>query len=120
MKLRIRENTVRIRLTQSEVRSLADGETVEQITSFSPTERLISSVIPITNAASLMTFHGSRIELRLPSERIHRWAGSSEVGMTERQQIDDQHFLLILVEKDFECLHPGHEVNSDAFPNPQK
>jgi hypothetical protein len=119
MKLRLRENSVRIRVTQTEVARLATGQPIEQVTRFTPTTQLTCRVVPSSAAASV-SFDRDCLSLLLPNELIHRWASTQEVGISLTQRIDDEQTLSILIEKDFECLHPGHEVNEDAFPNPRK
>jgi len=53
MKLRIRGNSVRIRVTRGETALLGAGEKVEQTTEFGGGERLISSVELSSQAASV-------------------------------------------------------------------
>ena len=44
MKLQIQANSIRVRMTQSEVRQIADGSLVEQTTALSPLAKLRSRV----------------------------------------------------------------------------
>lgn len=121
MKLRIRGNSVRVRLTRSEVARLGAGETVEQITEFAKNVRLISSIGPspiITTARA--EFTAGRISVLLPSEQIDSWANSDMVSLEANQPIENDRSLQILVEKDFQCLHSPQEENADAYPNPRE
>lgn len=118
MKLRVRDNSIRIRLTRSEVLSLAEGNVIEQVTPFSRTNRLVSRIVPVAGSTVTMTFQGERIELHLSAEWIHQWANSEVIGTTIKQPIDETHFLIIIVEKDFQCLHPDHKQENDAYPHP--
>jgi hypothetical protein len=121
MKLRIRGNSVRIRLTRGEVARLGSGETIEQTTEFSKTDRFISSIgsSPNITMASAELAAG-RINVLFPSEQIESWWNSDVVSVTSDQPIESGRSLQILVEKDFQCLHSRQEENSDSYPNPRE
>jgi hypothetical protein len=120
MKLRIHDNTIRIRLTQSEVARLAAGKSVEQITEFTPTTSLISLVKPSSQVRSATaTFQDNRLSVFLPLGEIQQWAQSDQVGIEANQTVGPDRTLGILIEKDFQCLHSAAEENADAFPNPR-
>lgn len=119
MKLRIRDNTLRVRLVRSEVARLQGGELVKQITEFSPTTALVTEV-KSTNAVSspVAEFIDGRLIVRLPQPQVTAWARSDHVGIRAVQPVGPGRTLEILIEKDFECLHPGEEKTSGAYPNP--
>jgi hypothetical protein len=120
MKLRIHGNSVRVRLTQTEVARLAKGERIEQTTAFSATSKLISSIEPSSSAATASAeFDGLRLAIFLPSKHAIHWASSSEVGIEINQPCGGSASLSLLVEKDFECLHAGQNKTADAYPHPQ-
>lgn len=123
MKLRLRGNSVRLRLGQSEVRRLAQDQRVADSTTFGPTQRLdyeieVVSDIPATKAL----FEGTRLRIQVPREVVRGWASGNEVSISAEQPVNDRGDLLsILIEKDFECLDaPASEPQDDAFPNPQR
>jgi hypothetical protein len=121
MKLRIRGNSVRVRLGKAEVSELAQGKPIRQTTEFSSGTRLISSVEPATFLqAPNATFTDGSICVRLPLEQVQRWAKSEQVAIEANQPIDANRSLSILVEKDFQCIHSHTEENSDAYPNPRE
>ena len=121
MKIRISENSLRVRLTEGEVARLERGEKIEQTTSFPGNSKLISSVIGSPAIQSpTATFEGGNISLRLPMDRVREWANSDVVGIQADQEVGEGRSLHILVEKDFECLHATGEIEADAFPNPRK
>src|SRR5687768_2794560 len=118
MKLRIRGDTIRLRLTQAEVAALAANGVVEETTSFGPGTSFGYAVVArgTSLAASLS---GSRIEVALPVEAARAWATNEEVGIEGEQAAEGARRLRILVEKDFACLKPRvGEDDTDAFPNP--
>jgi hypothetical protein len=120
MKIRLQANSVRIRLTQSEVRRIADGGVVEETTAFSPLAKLCVRVEPSPHVQKpIATFENQNLTLRLQLKEAREWAESEQVGIEAEQPIGDGAFLRILVEKDFQCLHPRADEISEAFPNPQ-
>ena len=121
MKIRIQGNSLRIRLTQSEVRRIADGGIVEQVTVFSPLAKLSMRVEPSPQVQTpIATFESENLTLRLPSNESRKWAESDQVGIEAEQAVGGGATLRILIEKDFECLHPRADEISEAFPNPQR
>ena len=121
MKLRIHGNSIRIRLTQTEVKRLAAGERIEQMTEFSAGSALVSSIEAASNISSPnASFGDGRITLRVPFERVRKWAQSDEVGIESNQPIGRERDLQLLIEKDYECLHSRAQGELDAFPNPRK
>jgi len=119
MKLRIRGNSIRVRLERNEVARLGRGERIEQVTEFSPDSHLVSRVesSPVSHVAA--TFYAGCMTLLLPAEMVKAWAASDDVSIEAVQKISEDRELSILVEKDFECLHSQKEENADAFPNPR-
>lgn len=122
MKLRIRGNSVRLRLGQSEVRRLAEHGTIEETTQFDLAghQRLTYALQAAPDSVGVSaSFAAGKLLVRLPGEVVRRWASSDEVTIDVSQSIGAGNSLIILVEKDFECLHgPTDEPQDDAFPQP--
>ena len=119
MKLRFKGNSVRIRLTRTEVATLAEGGSVSQTTSFSPTTQLVSSIGISGTAKELhATLENCHVHLTLPLDLARQWANSDQVSISGNQRACDGQALAILVEKDFECLHHPRDTD-DTFPNPR-
>ena len=120
MKLRIRGNSIRLRLTQSEVRRLADAGSVEESTDFGGGRRFGYSLCADDVPAPAATFDGGALLVRLPRDVARRWADGDEVGIESSQPAGEGATLKILVEKDFVCIDgPPDENQDDAFPNPR-
>ena len=121
MKLRIRGNSIRIRMTQAEVARLASAGVVEEAVQFtaSSADRLIYVVETSTELADPRAWiSGQRIGITLPKQRALKWAETGEVGIEHLQPITDTSDLRIVVEKDFRCLQSRlDEDESDNFPN---
>lgn len=122
MKLRIRGNSLRLRLGRSEVTSLGQGERVEDAIAFGATtaDRLLYAIV-CSDEVSVMVAHFASNELlvSVPSSLAREWAHGNAVGLEAAQPVGDSGTLAILVEKDFACLTPrSGEDDTDAYPNP--
>jgi hypothetical protein len=120
MKLRIRGDSIRLRLTEPEVRALAETGFVEETVRFPGAAILRYRVETGPHADGV---HAGMVKsvmwVRLSREAVARWAESDEVGIAGVQSLQDGGVLRVSVEKDFECLNPGHaEDQSGAYPHP--
>ena len=114
MKLRIKGNTIRFRLTQTEVAQLAAGEPIRDHTEFAPGQCLTWSLDPSPSVAAMESqFRDSAISVLLPATDVRRWADTDLEGLYSRSGT-----LEIAVEKDFRCLHrTASPEEGDNFPN---
>jgi hypothetical protein len=111
VKVRLRDDSIRLRLSQREVAALAGGSAVESRTHFSDGAVLACRVAP--GAGEIRAaLDGCTIALSLPAQQIASWAAGDELAIGGEQE-----GLRISVEKDLECRHarPG-EDDTDAFP----
>lgn len=120
MKLRIKGNSIRLRLSQPEVSDFARNSRVEDSISFG-NRRLTYALIKLNQAKEILaSFENDRIEIGVPESFAERWTKTSEVGFGAEQKLSGGETLKILVEKDFACLTVREdEDESDAFPHPQ-
>ena len=119
MKLRIKGNSLRIRLTKTEVSKLAQTGYLEEQTSFS--NNLFIYAVQKTDAADLSaTFENNKITIFVPASFIEDWVGNNIVGLDTKMPISQTEFLYLLIEKDFVCLDETSEDQSDNYNNPNK
>jgi hypothetical protein len=124
MKLRIRQNTIRLRLTQGEVAAVVERGAVEESTHFGTATFVyalradLPAGAPL--AASLESVGTTKVIMvvRVAGDVARAWASGDDVGFEGSAGA-----LRVLVEKDFACLKPrggntGGEDDEDAFPNP--
>lgn len=119
MKLRIRGNSVRLRLTRTEVGSLVDdGEVVERV-DFAGQPLHYRLVRDAYAGDATASFDGAGITVSLPAATVDHWAThDAEISIESQQALQDG-ALRILVEKDFACLQPRTgEDDSDMFAHP--
>src|ERR1035438_3322174 len=96
MKLRIQDNSLRLRLTQKEVARLGDQGSVESAIRFSEDRVLNYSMSVLAGTEG----EGDSVSVFLPGKMAGAWAGNDEVTI---EAFDSG--VQILVEKDFRCLH---------------
>jgi hypothetical protein len=121
MKLRLRKNSIRLRLTQGEVAEFAEKGSVEDKVEFGEGSAFRYRLERGGRSGDgFATFDDGCISVSIPTEQGLKWAATEQVGI-EATQNTDSGILRILIEKDFTCLdpRPGGE-DDDTFPNPQK
>lgn len=122
MKLRIKGNSLRLRISQSEVKQLKDNLQITEEIQFSKDSALRYT---LQNQPGLNTIKADYSEnsllISLPETLAKDWLNSDQVGLEGIQENSENNFLKILVEKDFSCLTPhGDEDESDLLPNPKQ
>jgi hypothetical protein len=114
MKLRIRGNSIRLRLTQSEVARLRDEGVVEESCDFGGGHTFRYTLESNARTSHLdAALDGSSITVSVPAATARAWATNDEVGMYGASGPVD-----IAIEKDFRCISHGDAEGPDAFPNP--
>lgn len=123
MKLRIRDNSLRLRLTRSEIEKIARRESVTssiQLGALSK-NRLLYCLESCSKLSRVeVSFLDQVIRIVVPEREALAWALGSDVGIYG-EQTNNGETIKILIEKDFFCLKPrSHEQEdeSDMFPNP--
>ena len=120
MKLRILGDSLRLRLSQSEVERIGAGGQVREQIRFGGEQVLTYQLSASDTSELFASFTDQLIHVHFPKDQLFQWANSDQVGLSNEQPINEQERLRILVEKDFKCLTPRpHEDESDLFANPQ-
>jgi hypothetical protein len=121
VKLRIRGDTLRLRLKRSEVDQLAAGTSIVEETHF-PGAILTFRLDVSDNNPTSANFDNGSMVVCLPKSSVLEWASSDEVSLLAEQKLPGTGTLSVLIEKDFSCLEPGHhrscEDDEDTFPHP--
>ena len=120
MNLRIRDNSIRVRLSQTEVESVRSQGHVKAWVSFpggTGPDHIIESK-PGTVKPSAH-FSDGALKVNLPESAVQEWTSTEQVSIGADEILDDGDHLTILVEKNFACLAPREgEDESDMFPQP--
>ena len=119
MKLRIHGNSLRLRLSQSEVSQFSKTGFVEDSVQFAPGANFAytlesSSSIPAPRAS----FQNGWLKIQVPAAVGMEWFTTDRVAISAEQPLESGKHLSILIEKDFQCLHGDVERAPDASPNP--
>jgi hypothetical protein len=122
MKLRILGDTLRLRLSQSDIAELGESGRVEDAIHFGPgASSALTYAVELDDGVDAVAarYGDDRITVRLPTAVGRRWIEGSDVGISGQDAIDADRTLEVLIEKDFKCLapRPGEE-EYDGFPNP--
>ncbi|MDN3669661.1 hypothetical protein QWY93_10020 [Echinicola jeungdonensis] len=120
MKLRINNNSIRLRLTQTEVEKIAKEEAVHQTLQLGEKEVLRYSLVPEKDVDCIgANIKDNEILVKVPAPMSTKWATTDEVSLRHVQKESTNHESIILIEKDFQCLHKRpDEDERDNFPNP--
>jgi hypothetical protein len=121
MKLRIRGNTVRLRVSKAELANIAATGSAEDAVRFSRDAGLRYGIAVKPSGGVAAEFGGDVLRVLLPKRSVDLWLQPEEVSIEGQQAIGNGEVLRILVEKDYTCLAPrSGEDDSDLFANPQK
>jgi hypothetical protein len=120
MKLRIKGATLRLRLTQGEIRALAEQGVVEEHVPFAADARLVYRLKRDAQAREIAaTYRDDVVEIRIPESAAGEWCSTDLVTLAHEQPLAEG-TLRITLEKDYACLAPREgEDESDAFPHPE-
>jgi len=119
VKLRIKGDSLRLRLSQGEMRALAERGEVEDRVSFpgGTTLRYRLSVDRHNQEISA-TYKANLIDVLVPEALAERWYGTDLVTLSATETAPSGE-LRIVLEKDWACLAPREgEDEADNFPHP--
>lgn len=121
MKLRILDNSLRFRLSQSEVARLGAGDTLVATARF-PDGNELSYALQSgdTRSTAQAVFSDGAVRVTFPGSELAQWAAGEQVGLSRDFELGGGGSLRVLVEKDFACLSPrAGEDESDLYPHPE-
>lgn len=119
MKIRIKGNSVRLRLTKPEVDTFCKEGRYEESTVFA--SKTLTHVLEGKTgiAEPEANYIEDKIIVYLPKEELAIWPNSNRVGYSNSVDWNDTSTLSILIEKDFTCLDNTIEDQSENYPNPR-
>jgi len=120
MKLRIKGNSIRLRLSKPEVEKLAIDAYLEECTSFADNILVytLQSVAGIHELSA--SFDGDKISVFIPENFTKDWVVNDVIGLDASMHVSGNESLYILVEKDFKCLEKTNEDQSENYENPNR
>jgi hypothetical protein len=119
VKLRIKGDSLRLRLAQGEMRTLAERGEVEDGISF-PSGAVLKYRLQVdkNNNEISCSYESNLINILVPAAEAERWCGTDLVTLSATESVATGE-LRIVLEKDWACLAPREdEDESDNFPHP--
>lgn len=118
MKLRIKGNTIRIRLTKPEVEYFGKEGFIEEKTDFG--ENVFTYTLKTTERGEQLSaeFSNGTITMFIPKPLAEEWTNSEKVGYESEMATKSGKKLFLLLEKDYKCLDTIAEDQSDNYENP--
>ena len=119
MKLRFRQNSLRLRVNQREVDELAAGIALQEDVSF-PGDARMRYILEPYGQHTTASFEGGVIRVSAPGNDVKEWASSGAIGIYFDLPVDGS-TLRVSIEKDFQCVDgPPEERDPHAFPRSGK
>ena len=122
MKLRIKGASVRLRLTQTEVKTFEETGVWSDETPL-PGGRLKYTLLRSESDSDMSASWvsdpiGACLTVVIPEPMATEWKAPNAISMRGSVDVPDGPVTTLLVEKDFACLDNTEEDQSDNFPNP--
>lgn len=112
MKIRIKGNSLRYRLTKTDIANFDRDGYLEETTNFG--SQVFKYALQRTICEYLTAdFANNTITLYMPAALALEWTSTDRVGYENNSPQ-----MYLLVEKDFKCLDNVAEDQSDNYPNP--
>jgi len=119
VKLRIKGDSLRLRLSQGEMHTLAQRGEVEERVSFPGGAALRYRIRVSDNAEISASYADNLIDILVPAAVSRQWCDTDLVTLSATQSLAAGE-LRIVLEKDWACLAPREgEDESDNFPHPK-
>ena len=126
MKLRIKGDSLRLRISPGEMNRLLQSGRIAETIRFGPQPHETLTYALLTNRdqtspdrALTIRYRAQEITVLIPAEQALLWANGSQVGIYAEVNTGDAQ-LELAVEKDFACLDKNDAENQDTFPNPKQ
>jgi hypothetical protein len=121
MKLRIKGNSLRLRVSRSELARFQAAGRIEETIHFTaaPEATLTYALESALRSSPVSVQYGTgAVTIILSQDRARIWEAQNEVGIYTTLDMGPAGSLEVVVEKDFACLDRSNEDNSDTFTNP--
>ncbi len=121
MKIRIKGNSIRYRLTKTEIANFGKIGYLEERTEFLNGPVFYYCLEKRSGIDNLQaSFQENRITVFVPERVTEEWITTEVVGFNNSMPLGEGKELFLLIEKDFVCLDHTFEDQSDNYENPNK
>jgi hypothetical protein len=121
MKIRIKRNSLRLRLLRFEVARFLAGDFLEETIHFTPdaSGKFACALHPEPAVSEpRVEYTGGRVAILIPSDQANTWGSSDQVRISRSISVGELGLLALLIEKDFAYLDPSEEDDKNTFANP--
>lgn len=120
MKLRIKGNSIRIRLTKTEVSTIATTGYLEEETLFG-NNKFVYALQRVDEGNTLTAaLEQNKITMFVPATLTSDWPSNDIISFEANIPLAENKTLYLLLEKDFVCLDHTNEDQSDNYENPNR
>ena len=122
MKLRVTKNSIRLRLSQTDVERFRETGVVDEKLVIGPgSDGSLTYCLARGNGSAVSaSLDGTTLTISLPASEADDWTATDRVGIEGSQPTDNGSSVSILIEKDFACLTPrAGDDDKDTFPHPE-
>lgn len=123
MKLRIKGNSIRFRLTKSEVDHFGKNGKVEEVVELgaTPDQHFRYALHRSAETDDIqVAYQDNALAVSLPDHLALDWVSTDRVGIEEENVQVHGNPVGVLIEKDFQCLHRDASEEPDNYANPQQ
>ena len=119
MKIRIKGNSIRLRLSKTEVDTFGNEGLIEDATEFANGAFVYAMAKDATVAHLSATWDNGKITILVPEAIAEEWTGTDTVGYEHDMETGAGKSLFLLIEKDFKCIDADvREDQSDNYEHP--
>ncbi|RYY06883.1 MAG: hypothetical protein EOP43_04960 [Sphingobacteriaceae bacterium] len=121
MKIRIKSNSVRLRLSRSEIEIFGKEGYLEEATEF-VNGTFYYVIQKLFDGRSLdASFSGQKLTVFVPQTVMQEWVNTDVVGFSHYLPVGEDKTLFLLIEKDYKCIDGDEsEDQSDYYDHPVK
>ena len=120
MKIRIKGNSIRIRLSRTEIADFGAQGYLEERTEFGDAAFVYALQSNAHKDALSATLTGAKVTVYVPVAMQKEWVETDVVGYEHNMPIGNGQHLFLLIEKDFKCIDNTTEDQSDNYEHPTK
>lgn len=118
MKIRIKGNSIRLRLTKTDVADLKEKGMVRETTVIGPETVFNYALFAVADAKEITAQYANHsIEIFLPEKEAALLTETEEITVKSTTYNGTDGGLFILIEKDLQCLDETSEDQSDMYQN---
>lgn len=122
MKIRMKGNSLRLRVGRSELARFLEYGCIDETIQFAAApEARFTWALEVAlqpDRTTRVRYRACEVAVVLTPEQVRLWQKEDQVGIYTRVDLGGENTLEVIVEKDFACLDGSDSENVDTFANP--